>query len=144
MHYRLFQNKSVDYFWFIMSFFSIFFYMFLSFILYNFSVRTQKYFLWKLKKKVLPTKSCILMAVGFFFSAALPSKNCQGLHFRFIFFTTISARISEFDQFWMLVYETSRNVNHVNHLKLALKNSWAPIQWIYFWRVSAIWNHCES
>ena len=44
----------------------------------------------------------------------------------------------------MLVIEISRNVNYVNHLKLALKNSWTDIQWTYFWRVSAIRNHCES
>jgi len=45
----------------------------------------QKYFYENLKKIFLPTKSCILMAVGrFFFSAALHAQNSPELHFRFI------------------------------------------------------------
>ena len=31
--------------------------------------------------------------------------------------------------------------NDVNQLKIALKNSWNHIKWIYFWLILPIWNH---
>jgi hypothetical protein len=70
------------------------FYIFLSFILSNFSVQKQNFFYKNLKKKICPQKvekttqkSCILMAVGnFFFSVAPPAQNSPELHFRFIIF----------------------------------------------------------
>ena len=75
-------------------FLTIFFHMFLAFMLCNFSVRMLRYFFFNLKicfcpQKVEKTtpKSCILIAVGslfVFLSAALTAQNSPELHFCFI------------------------------------------------------------
>ena len=36
------------------------------------------------------------------------------------------------------------NGKDVNHLKIALKNSWNHISWTYFWRILPIWNHSAA
>ena len=98
----LFQNKSVAYFWL---FFYKFFNYFFNFISCKLSVRTlgcifrkNKIICWPQEVEKAIPKSCILMAVGSFFSLCSPDDCPKQPRTSFPFYSTISGRISAQNQ----------------------------------------------
>jgi hypothetical protein len=92
----LFQNKSVAYF-LTYNCFLIIFYIVLSYIFCNFSVRMLKYFFAHKKLKKPPQKVAYLWQLGVFLicSPDCPKQPRTSFPFYKLFYTTIFARISD-------------------------------------------------